>query len=43
MMKENETKKCSNKGHEENDAKEFCQECKIYVCNKCLNLHKELF
>ena len=29
MMKENETKKCSKKGHEENDEKEFCKECKI--------------
>ena len=43
MMKENETKKCSNKGHEENDANEFCQECKIFMCNKCINFHSNLF
>ena len=43
MMKENETKKCSKKGHEENDANEFCQECKIFMCNKCINFHSNLF
>ena len=38
-----ENKKCSSKKHEENDAIFYCQECKIYLCNKCQNIHLELF
>ena len=34
-------KKCSNSSHQENDAVSFCQECKIYMCNKCEKLHSE--
>ena len=34
-------KKCSNSSHKQNDAISFCQECKIYMCNKCINLHSE--
>ena len=29
--------------HKEIDAISFCQECKIYMCNKCDKLHLELF
>ena len=29
--------------HIESDAISFCEQCKIYMCNKCLNHHKELF
>ena len=36
-------KKCSSKKHENINAVFFCQECKLYMCNKCLNLHNELF
>ena len=36
-------KKCSSKKHENIDAIIFCNECKIYLCNKCENLHSELF
>ena len=35
--------KCSSKKHEELDAITFCEQCKIFMCNKCLNFHKELF
>ena len=38
-----ENKKCSSKKHEEINALFFCQECKIYMCNKCQNIHLELF
>ena len=40
---ENIKKKCSNKKHSEIDAISFCQNCKIYLCKKCQNLHLELF
>ena len=29
--------------HSEIDAINYCQECKIYICHKCKNLHLELF
>ena len=35
--------KCSLKKHSEIDAISFCQKCKTYLCNKCQNLHSELF
>ena len=38
-----ENKKCSLKKHSEINAINYCQECKIYLCNKCQNLHSELF
>jgi len=40
---ENEKKKCSLKKHTEIDAIKYCQECKIYLCNKWNNFHSELF
>ena len=39
---ENENRKCSLDEHNEIDAKSFCQECKIYMCNKCKNIHSGL-
>ena len=36
-------KKCSSEKHKDNIAKLYCQECKIYMCNKCENHHSELF
>ena len=36
-------KKCSSKEHEKVDANTYCQDCKIYMCNKCLNFHSNLF
>ena len=38
-----EVKKCSSEKHKENNAINYCSECKIYMCNKCLNNHSELF
>ena len=38
-----EEKKCSLKKHEGINAIYYCSECKIYMCNKCLNNHNELF
>jgi len=29
--------------HKENDSNSYCQECKIYMCNKCEKYHSELF
>ena len=34
---------CSSKGHEKINAIIYCLECKIYMCNKCLNFHSTLF
>jgi len=38
-----EGKKCSFEEHNEKEASFFCQECNIYMCNKCENLHSQLF
>ena len=38
-----EKRKCSLKQHHDIDAIKYCQECKIYMCNKCLNNHQGLF
>ena len=38
-----EIKKCSSKKHKEMNAISYCENCKIYICNKCQNLHSELF
>ena len=35
--------KCSQIDHGEIDAITFCQECKVYFCNKCDNFHSQLF
>ena len=35
--------KCSLKDHEEIDAINYCQVCKIFMCNKCQNHHSQLF
>ena len=35
--------KCSLEDHKEINSISFCPECKIYMCNKCLKLHSELF
>ena len=39
----NNKQKCSSKLHTEIDAITFCQECRIYMCNKCEKHHIELF
>ena len=40
---EDKKKKCSAKSHSEINAVSFCGQCKIFMCNKCLNHHKDLF
>ena len=40
---ENKNNKCFSIEHKEIDANSFCFECKIYMCNKCENLHSKLF
>ena len=39
---ENKKKKCSSKKHSEIDAVSYCQECKLFLCDTCLNFHSEL-
>ena len=36
-------KKCSLKKHIDINAISYCQECNKYMCNKCENLHNDLF
>lgn len=36
-------KKCSNKNHLDINAINYCIECNLYLCKKCLNYHLELF
>ena len=40
---EEQKKKCAYKEHKDIIAISYCQECKIYICNKCLNYHQGLF
>ena len=35
--------KCFSEEHKEIDAISFCPECKIYMCNKCENIHSSFF
>ena len=35
-------KKCSLEEHKEINAIKYCPECKIYLCNKCDNMHSTL-
>ena len=37
------SQKCSIKVHKEINAILYCERCQIFMCNKCLNYHKELF
>ena len=36
-----ETKKCSSIKHNDKNAISYCKNCKLYLCNKCHNLHSE--
>ena len=40
---ENKNNKCFSIEHKEIIANSYCFECKIYMCNKCENLHSKLF
>ena len=39
---EKEYKKCTFEEHAEIKANIYCQECNIYMCNKCENYHSKL-
>jgi hypothetical protein len=39
---ENNIKKCSSIDHDKINAIVYCQECKVYMCNKCDNFHSKL-
>ena len=43
MEDKNNSIKCSSKEHEKIDAISYCQQCNVYMCNKCDNFHKNLF
>ena len=36
-------KKCSSKEHQEIEAVFYCQNCNIYMCNKCEKFHSNIF
>ena len=38
-----QNKKCSFKDHKNIDAIKYCQECNIYICNKCEKIHSGFF
>ena len=38
---EDNKKYCSLKSHKEIEAISYCFNCQIYLCNKCLNIHKD--
>ena len=40
---EKNIQRCSLETHKKNDAILLCEECKIYMCNKCEKLHSGLF
>ena len=40
---EKKQRKCLFKDHKNIDATSYCQECEIYICNKCSNYHQGLF
>ena len=35
--------KCSNKKHAEIEAINYCPDCNLYLCNKCINTHSEFY
>ena len=39
---EEQKKNCSSKEHENEEANFFCQQCQIYMCKKCENIHSKL-
>ena len=38
---DNKNKKCSFSEHKEIDSKFYCKDCKVYMCNKCINFHSK--
>ena len=42
-MENNFHVKCSSKIHQDINASSYCQECRIYMCEKCQKIHEELY
>ena len=42
-MENNAHIKCSSKIHQDINANSYCQECRLYMCEKCQNMHQELY
>ena len=41
---ENDTHiKCSSKKHSEINATSYCQNCRLYMCETCLQIHQDLY
>ena len=40
---DNDHIKCSSKIHKEINAKSYCQECRLYMCDQCQKMHFELY
>ena len=40
---EEKKNKCIFREHKDIDAVYYCQDCKIYICNKCFNNHQGFF
>ena len=40
---ESKEKKCSSKDHSNISDINFCYNCRVYLCNKCLKIHKDLY
>ena len=43
MKMDSKKKNCSLKAHNNIEAISYCFKCQIYLCNKCINFHKNLF
>ena len=35
--------KCSSKIHQNENPISYCQECRLYMCEKCQKIHNELY
>ena len=40
---EKHKKICSSKNHDNSEAIIYCQLCRVYICEKCKNIHNELY
>ena len=42
-MEDNAHIKCSSKIHQDINTNSYCQECRLYMCEKCQKMHQELY
>ena len=42
-MENNAHIKCASKKHQELNATSYCQDCRLYMCEKCLQIHQDLY